>query len=233
MISDSVSLIQAIVKDQLFAFKTAEIGIVTKTYSHEAAADQNNYECDVQLRDQNIELQRVPVCTSRIGSVAIPNPDDLVLVQFLHGDIQSPVIVGRLYNDKDRPPEAKSCEFVYISQDQPQSGTRRIYLEFPNSNKLLLDDDKMVMEMGKTTLTVNRDGDVVLSSNAKVSLQSKGDTSIQVHGNLELNAKGNVKLNGANIDIKATGNATLEGSSAATVKGMTVKIAGKTDFSLA
>jgi len=163
--SDVVSLIQAVVRDQLQSFKTAELGVAIEVYSHESTSDKNNYECDVRLRNSGLELKRVPVATPRIGAVAIPNKDDLVLVQYLNGDIHSAIITGRLYNDVDRPPEAKPHEFVYISPDSAKSGIRRIYLEFPNGNKLLLDDDQLVLEMGRTKLTINNNGEVELNSN--------------------------------------------------------------------
>ncbi len=228
---DAVSLIQAIVRDQLRSFKTADLGVVTQVYSHESSSDKNNYECDVRLRDSGLELKRVPVATSRIGAVAIPNPDDLVLVQFLHGDIHAAVITGRLYNDQDRAPEAKPQECVYISPDPSQKDIRRLYLEFPNGNKLLLNDDKLEIEMGKTKLTVNNNGDIAINSNAKVTIDTKGDASVKVNGNLELNATGDVNLEGTNVSVKGKANATLEGSAATTVKGTSVKVAGKIDFS--
>ena len=165
MMTDTVTLIQAIIRDQLRGFKTAELGVVTAVYSHESGSDRNNYECDVRLRDSGLELKRVAVCTQRVGAAAIPNPDDLVLVQFLHGDIHAGLIVGRVYNDKDRPPEARPREFVYVSPDAAESGIRRLYLEFPNGNKLLLDDDKLLLEMGMTKLTVKHDGEVEVNSN--------------------------------------------------------------------
>lgn len=165
MMTDTITLIQAIIRDQLRSFKTAELGVVTAVYSHESGSDKNNYECDVRLRDSGLELKRVAVCTQRVGAAAIPNVDDLVLVQFLHGDIHAAFVTGRVYNDQDRPPEAKPREFVYVSPDAAESGVRRLYLEFPNGNKLLLDDDKLLLEMGTTKLTVNHDGEVVLDSN--------------------------------------------------------------------
>lgn len=164
---DLVELIQAIVRDELRAFRTAELGVVTKVYSHESGGDKNNYQCDVRLRDSALELKRVQLATQRMGAVAIPNPDDMVLVQYLNGDVHSAVIVGRLYNDKVRPPEAKARELVYVSPDRAESGVRRVYIELPNDNKLLLDDDKLVLEMGRTTLTIKHDGEAELKSNDK------------------------------------------------------------------
>ncbi len=231
--NDTVSLIQSIIQDQLRSFKTAELGVVTNVYSHESASDKNNYECDVRLRDSGLELKKIAVSTQRIGAVAIPNRDDLVLVQFLNGDINSAVISERVYNDKDRPPEAKPHEFVYISPDKAESDIRRMYMEFPNGNKLLLDDNKMVLEMGKTKLTINNDGDVVLNSGGKLTIDTKGDAAVKINGNLDLNATGDVNVEGTNVSIKGKANASLEGSAATTVKGASVKIAGMTDFSAA
>jgi uncharacterized protein involved in type VI secretion and phage assembly len=231
--SDAITLIQAVIRDQLQSFKTAELGVVAKVYSHEAASDKNNYQCDVKLRNSGLELKRVSVATQRIGAAAIPNKDDLVLVQYLDGDIHSAIITGRLYNDADRPPEAKPREFVYISPDRAEQDIRRIYLELPKGNKLTLEDDKLVIEMGKTKLTINNDGDVELDSNAKLTIDAKGDTAIKAQGNLELNASGDVKLEGNNVSVKAKANASVESGAAATLKGMTVKVAGQIDFAAA
>ncbi|HLA10971.1 MAG TPA: hypothetical protein VJ023_10295 [Pyrinomonadaceae bacterium] len=229
--SDAITLLQAVIRDELQSFRTADLGVVTQVYSHESSSDKNNYQCDVKLRNSGLELKRVAVATQRIGAAAIPNKDDLVLVHFLHGDIHSAVVTGRLYNDVDRPPEAKAHEFVYISPDGEESGVRRIYMQFPRGNKLLLDDDKLVLEMGKTKITINNDGDVLLDSNAKLTISAKGDTEIKTRGNLTLDAAGDVSVGGNNVSLKGKMAATLEGSASTTVKGAMVKIAGKTDFS--
>src|SRR6187551_656883 len=38
------------------------------------------------------------------GSWFIPEADDEVVVAFEHGDLRYPIVVGSLWNDKDRPP---------------------------------------------------------------------------------------------------------------------------------
>jgi phage baseplate assembly protein gpV len=182
MTTDVVDLIQAVIRDQLRAFRTAELGVVTQVHSHAESSDKNNYECDVRLRDSGLELKRVPVGTQRVGAVVIPNTDDLVLVQYLNGDMHAAVITGRFYNDKDRAPEAKARECVYISPDRPESGIRRLYMEFPNGNKLLIDDDKLQLQMGKTTLTMAHDGSVeVTSNNQPITLKDQsGSNTIEI-----------------------------------------------------
>ncbi|BBH71864.1 hypothetical protein ACTI_85490 [Actinoplanes sp. OR16] len=163
MNGDLVDLIQAIVRDELRGHRGAELGVVTAVHSHETGTDEHNHECDVRLRDSGLELKRLAVCTPRAGAVSLPNPDDLVLVQFLNGDIHSGVIVGLLYHDKVRQPEAKAREHVYICPDKAESGVRRLHVELPNDNKLTVDDDKLVLAMGPATITVDHDGDIVLN----------------------------------------------------------------------
>lgn len=233
MTTSALDIIRAVIREELRGFYSADLGVVTRSHPHESAGDKNNYGCDVRLRDSGLELKHVPVSTGRVGAVAIPNEDDLVLVQFLHGDIHSAVITGRLYNDQDRPPEAKARELVYVSPDGAESGLRRAHLEFPNGNALTLDDDKLVLEMGDTTITVKNGGDVELRSSAKLTIETRGDASVEANGNLELSAMGDVTIEGMSVSIKAKTNASLEGAAGTTVKGATVKVAGQIDFAMA
>lgn len=235
---DLVEIIQAIVRAELGRVRVAEIGVVTQLFTHESGSDKNNYACNVRLRDSGLELQRVPVATQRIGLAAIPNVDDLVLVQFVQGDLHGAIVTGRLYNDADRPPEAKAKEWVYVCPDDAESGVRRMYLEFPNGNTLLLDDDKVVLEMGDTTLSIKNSGDVELKSNAKMLIETQGNTEIKAQGDIKLEAGGSlslkaqtdIKIEGLSASIKAQTTAQLEGGASTTVKGPTISIAGMASF---
>ncbi|MGH2736940.1 MAG: phage baseplate assembly protein V [Actinomycetota bacterium] len=236
---DLVQLIQAIVRQETAHIRTAEVGLVTTLHSHASGDDKNNYECDVKLRDSGLELQKVPVATGRVGLAAIPNVDDLVLVTFVGGDLHGAVIVGRLYNDVDRPPEAKAKELVYVSPDAKESGVRRVYLEFPNGNKLCLDDDKLTIEAKDTTITLKNSGDVELSSNAKLLIKTKGDAELKSDGNVKIEAGGSlslkaatdVKVEGLSISLKSQTTTQVEGGASTAVKGPMISIAGMTSFS--
>lgn len=215
--TDIIDVVQAVVRDELRGFKTAELGVVTNLYPHESSGDKNNYECDVRLRNSGLELKRLPVATSRIGAVAIPNVDDLVLVQFLNGDVHAGVVTARLYNDQDRAPEAKAQELVYVSPDPPESGKRRASFELPNDNKLVVDDEKLVLEMGRTTLTINHSGETVLDSgsqNITLTDESGGNSlTIEVSG-------GQVTLKGqAKVVVEAPQIELVEGASHPVVFG--------------
>jgi phage baseplate assembly protein gpV len=236
---DIVEIIQTIIRNELRQLWTAEVGVVTKLYPHESGSDNNNYECDVKLRDSGLELPRVPVATQRIGQAALPNVDDLVMVQFIKGSLRGGVITGRFYNDADRPPEAKAKEFVYICPDAAESGVRRVYLEFPNGNTLLIDDDQVILEAGDTKLNIKNSGDVEIKSNAKIVIQSQGNTEVssqgdmklETAGSLSIKAQADVMIEGLTVSMKAQTSAQIEGQASTTVKGPMISIAGTTSFS--
>ena len=75
-----VDTIQAIVRNEMRSVRATELGLVEAVYPHADAGDLDNYGCDVVLKNTALLLKRVPVATGHIGTVAIPNIGDLVLV---------------------------------------------------------------------------------------------------------------------------------------------------------
>lgn len=209
MTTDIVTLIQAIIDDRLRGLRTADLAVVTASYPHEAASDMNNCECDITLRDTGLALKKVPVATQRIGAAAIPNVGDLVLVQYLGGDLHGAIITGRLYNDADRAPVGKGCENIYVSPDKAESGVRRLYCEFPNGNVLTLNDDALKMEMGKTVVTVKHDGDVQVDSGSADIILKDGNAANQIA----------IKSGGGEISVKSAAKVSVDAPSIELVGG--------------
>jgi uncharacterized protein involved in type VI secretion and phage assembly len=207
MIHSLYDTIQRIVRDEIARIRAAEIGVVRDQHPHASSSDTDNYACDVELRNSGLLLKRVPVATQQIGHVAIPAVGDLVLVQFIGGDLHAPVITGRLYNDQARPPvnddgksvlhlplDAQDSDAVHLEM---QSGdTRQIELRLGTTLKLdLKDDDPVVaidVDSGKAKVTIARDG--------AVTIESQGDVAIK--GNqINVEAQGKLTLKGATVDI--------------------------------
>jgi phage baseplate assembly protein gpV len=236
---DMVELIRAIVRSELATTHIAEIGVVTRTLPHAASSDKNNYACDVKLRDSGLTLKAVPVSTQRIGAVAMPNVDDLVLLNFIGGDVHGAVIVARLYNDVDRPPVAKDQEWAYVSVDDKASGVRRAHFEFPNGNTATLDDDQLVIEMGTSRLTIKNAGDVELVGAARIDLRCDGDLSLKAQGavsieagtNLSVKAGTDATLEGLSVAVKAQTSADIKGSAAASLKAPLLTLGGNVNVS--
>jgi uncharacterized protein involved in type VI secretion and phage assembly len=237
---DLYGIIQAIVKEELSSLHITELGEVSEVFSHESDNDKNNYQVSVVLRDSGIALPRVSVATQRIGSVAIPNIGDLVIVQYIGGDIHHPVITGRVYNDVDRPPVAKPTEWHYETRDSEESDVRRFSAVFPNNNSITINDDEATVIMGDATLTLKNDGTLELTGTKDMTLKADGNITIEAGGDLIMESGGNAELKaGADLLAEGSMNGTLkagisakvEGSADATVKGAMVTIAGMTNFS--
>src|SRR6476469_2565259 len=108
-----IEVIRRVAEAEVKKMHFMELGVVTSVFPHSTQSDKDNYECNIRLKDKDVELRKVPVATQHVGLSNILHVNDLVLVSFINCDINSPVIVGRLYNDEDRPPLSKMEEIVY------------------------------------------------------------------------------------------------------------------------
>src|SRR6187401_2901953 len=108
---DSIlSVLQQVAIREAEKIYTTELGEVTAILPHASESDKQNYQCSVRMTSRkaadggDFELRKVPVTSGMIGIANIPKVGDLVLLQFIGGDLNAPVITGRLYNDTDTPP---------------------------------------------------------------------------------------------------------------------------------
>lgn len=221
--SEIIDVLRAIIRDELTRRHEPELGLVTAVQSHDADGSENNHQVNVRLRTSGLELQRVPVAVARLGLSVLPKVDDLVLVVFVNGDLNAPVVVGSIYDESVQPPVAKAAEVVYMPTDPEDSSIRRLHVELGNGGLLTVDDDTLTVTLGSTELIIQRDGDITVKGAAKVDLKTQADISLEANGNLELKAQGNVKISGISV--------TVEGSGAATLKAPAVTLAGNTQFS--
>jgi uncharacterized protein involved in type VI secretion and phage assembly len=194
--------VQRIVQEQLGHVRTAELAIVQEQHPHAGDSDKDNYACTVQLRNSGIVLKQVPVATDRIGCASIPAVGELVLVQFVGGDVNAPIVTGRLYNDEDRPPVnddgqaithlplgAEDGDAVHI--ELHSGDTRELVFKLGSGIEVNVRDDDPVVELkvdgGKLTLQIDRDGALTLESQGNV--QIKG-SEIAIEAQSQLNLKG-------------------------------------------
>ena len=202
------STIQRIVQNELGRVRTSELAVVQEQHPHAGEGDKDNYACTVKLRSNDIVLKQVPVATQRIGAVSIPAVGELVLVQFVGGDINAPVITGRLYNDEDRPPvNDDSQSIVHLPLGASESDavhlellsgdTREIVIKLGTGVSINIRDDDPVVELnvdgGKATVQIDRDG--------AVKVESKGDLQMKAN-KIKLEAQGELSVEGATVKIK-------------------------------
>ena len=223
MSGDLVSTVRAIVRHELAALRTPELGLVTAVFPRDAEGSDGNHQVNVRLQASGVELQRAAVAVARSGLSLLPRVDDLVVVSFLGGDLNAPVVLGTVYDEQNRPPVGQAPEAVYQPPDEAESGVRRWHLELPSGSLLTVDDDAVVITAGGTEVKVERDGAVTVKAQGNIRFETQGDLSLQAQGALSLKAQGEVKIEGLS--------ALLQGQTEAKVKGAQLALAGTTQFS--
>jgi uncharacterized protein involved in type VI secretion and phage assembly len=212
--STFVGVMSQVARRELAAHRSLALGVVTEAFSNEGGSGDHHLDCQVRLHGSGLVLQHVPVAVARPGLSALPRVGDLVVLGFLDGDVNGPVLLGTIHAADVPSPDATVDEVVY---EVPDDGgdARRLELSLPNGNKLTVKDETVTVDMGGTRL--------VIESGGAITLEAAGDISLSATGNLKLEAQGNV-------EIKASANATFEASAQATLKGAMTSIAGLTQF---
>lgn len=246
--STIIDTIQAIVRRELLALRSPELGIVEEVYPHADDGDLDNYGCDVLLKNSGLLLKRVPVSTGHIGTVAIPNIGDLVLVVFEGGDVNQPIIIGRVYNDEDRPPLNTTDQVIFrlpladsddqsilgeIRNHQDQNPPRELLVEMPPKISLRLDDGTVTATAGNTELELDQTGSsggtvTVVAGRTKMVMNEDGDITVESVGAISFEASGNLSLKaGGSVSIEAATSLTAKaGTSAKVQAGTTASLQG-------
>jgi uncharacterized protein involved in type VI secretion and phage assembly len=122
------------------------------------------------------------------GFELVPEVDDEVVVVFERGDPNRPMIVGALWNGKDKSPLGGDA----ISGS---GAVQKRLLQTRVGHKILLDDS----DSSKAIVITDSAGNEVKwdASNSKIEVTSKGD--------LTVHATGTLKLEGQAIEVKASG----------------------------
>lgn len=213
-----VGVMKKVAEQEMRRIYTTELGIVTASFPHEADNDKNNYQCSVKLKNKkqpdgsDFELRQVPVATPHLGQANIPNIDDLVLITFVGGDLNAPIIIGRLYNDQDQPPLSKDKEFL-LQHGLTAGGSLKIDAEgtltltSKDEKSLLTVTDKTVEATNeKCTLTL-KDGDIT-AKNQQCEVTLKGGNITISNGSCKITIEGGgITLDAAssNVTVKSLG----------------------------
>lgn len=240
-----VTTIQEIIRQELRRMYVAELGVVEAVFPHSGEDDDENYGCDVRLKNSGLLLRRVPVSTGHIGTVAIPNVGDLVLLAFEGGDVNAPIIIGRLYNDEDRPPLSKTDEIIFrlplaeaddktikgaIRNISTNSPAREMRFEMPPKITLRIDDGSIHavaddMEVNVEQPNASGGQITIIAGRTTITMTQDGDISIEAQGSMSLKANGDLSLEGATVSIKGM-TTTVEADATMTVKGAITKVEG-------
>ena len=164
------------------------------------------------------------------GSQVTPSINDEVLVMFEDGDLRRPVVIGSVWNGRDKPPNpvvenGKVIEWVTKSQ----KGHTLIFRDGEADNKknveIMLADGvtKLMLGTDKVDVVANGKPLQVKSGDATITITDKGDIELKAT-NIKLTAQQDVTIAGANIKINANSKAEVKGNAGVDVKGAMVKV---------
>jgi phage baseplate assembly protein gpV len=210
--------IARIARHELRTQATAGIGVVTEV--HPAGAAQKDHAATLKMRDTGIVLPRVPIAVGVLGWAAIPDVDDVVVVLFMDGDVNAPVIVGRLYTpDRDTPKHAEGELVLALppGASQPDlelivdGNAPSIRLELPGDVKVEIKDGSVKFNVGEMTVSLTGSGGgraEIAAGSSKLTLQKDGDVTLTAGGKLklegtevEISGSSKVKVSGAQVEI--------------------------------
>jgi uncharacterized protein involved in type VI secretion and phage assembly len=138
------------------------------------------------------------------GMLMLPQPNEEVIVGFEHGDARRPIVIGSVFNGRDKPGDE-------LLQNRDGSlgvvSNEKIHLHSKKDFEIK-SDQKMVVEVAQ-------------DQNHKVSGNFKHETT----GNGNLKAQQYTIEAGSTLNVKGV-NVTVEASGPLTLKGATVDIQG-------
>jgi len=138
------------------------------------------------------------------GLMMLPQQDDEVIIGFEHGDTRRPIVVGSVFNGRDKP-----------------------------GQELLLDRKGGLGVVSSDKIHLHSNQDFEIKSDQKMVVEVQSDLNEKVQGNLksEVTGNGNLKAQqyvveaGSSMTVKGV-SVTVEASASLTLKGATVDIQG-------
>ena len=176
-----VEIMQQVVRQELVRQRTSLLGVVTAVFAHTAEDDDNNYEVDLRLKHEDLELRKVPVAVGHVGVAAPARVDDLVLVQFVDGDLNQPLVVGRFYHADDRPPLHREGEVLF--EQRVPDGTLN-HLRFTDDGSIYLQRDVTKPEdnsEAKATIRIDgASGNIRITAGAAIVIDLTNDSELRI-----------------------------------------------------
>jgi len=131
------------------------------------------------------------------GAFFIPEPQTEVLVAFIQGDMRFPVILGGLYNGKDKPPTFRDDD-----KDEKMIRTK-------GGHQITLDDTKgsekivILDKSGNNSLVIDSNGDsiTITAKSGKLTLKASGGIEIKSDAGIKVEASSSLNLKGSTINL--------------------------------
>ncbi|MGP2518513.1 type VI secretion system Vgr family protein [Pantoea ananatis] len=156
------------------------------------------------------------------GGVQIPRVGDEVVVDFINGDPDRPIVTGRVYNEASMPPwdlpgDATRMGFMTRSKDGHQANASYLFFEDKPGGELLnmhaekdmnisVENDKTVAIDGSRTTTIGKEQNDEVTGDATFHYKQKRTTTVdQLESNIFNNGESTEIKNGRKLNLKSGG----------------------------
>lgn len=176
-----IDIVRRVVGEELALARGSLLGVVSAVFANEDAKSNNNYEINVRLKHEDLELQKVPVAVAHVGFVAPPRAGELVLVQFIDGDLNQPVITGRFYTDEALAPLFKEDEILF--EQRVGGGDSLNHFRFTPDGSIILQRDVKKPEDNSdatTSIRIDSTGDLTIKVGENVTITVTNDDGVVI-----------------------------------------------------
>jgi len=156
-----------------------------------------------------------------MGWACLPENEDEVLLRFINGDPDQPVVIGSVHNGKEKPPfdngDGNNDERIFYSR----SGHHFIANDKDGSEHMTIEtcDGKTVLEMLSSEDTIN------MTAAKDFAFKVGGTLTIEAGADMEFKASASYTHKaGSNMEMASDGTVTVKGSAGVTLKGPKVDI---------
>ena len=175
-----LAAIQRVVQEELGQQRTSMLGVVTSVYVHETEDDANNFEVDVRLKHEGLELRKTPMAVGFMGVAIPPAVGDLVLVHFVNGDLNQAVVSGRFYHADERPPLHKAGDILF---EQRLVDDTFNHLRLAADGAIYIQRDVTKREdnsEAKAGIVIDPDGNIEIKTGDKITITIGADGNISI-----------------------------------------------------
>ena len=147
----------------------------------------------------------VPMAGPGRGTYFLPEVDDEVLVAFEHGDVQSPYVIGALWNGKDAPPTNNSDGKNNIRLIHSRSGHLVRLDDTDGDEKIEIIDktggNKITIKSSDNSMSLECTGKMKLHASMGIEITSDTDIKIQANTTMDIESTAPMTIKGAMVNI--------------------------------